>query len=148
MSALVAALAALCTYRLTLLVTADDLTAPLRRRAITKLTTVPHKLSTRTRTSNDTWSHVRCTCGDEYTAPPFMVDGRAWWQSHQAHAPKHRDHSLAAVLQCEWCASVWVAIPVAWTAAVYGESTWWLVPALALAASAVTGVLASIAKPG
>lgn len=96
--ALVAVVTVLAVYRLTLLVTADELTAPARQRAIGRL----------------------------------------------AEAERYR---LAAALECPWCVSVWVAPAVVGSALLWSSSTaWWLV-AGSLAAAAVTGALATVARP-
>lgn len=99
MTPFVAVLAVLCTYRLTLLVTADELTEDPR---------------------------------------DALLD---WLDDH--------DHpKLATLASCVWCASVWIGLPVAFSAERWGSEPWWQVIALGLAASAVTGILAAFAKPG
>lgn len=95
----------LATYRLTLLVTADELTA----------------------------------------GPRDWLTGTL-----EARAERRgRDESkLAYLLSCPWCASVWISFPVAWSGWQYGHEPWWFIPAWALTASAVTGILATFAAPG
>lgn len=90
----------LACYRLTLLVTADELTAPPR----------------------------------DWLVERLERDGR--------------DSKVAYLIQCPWCASVWIGFAVAWTGWQYGDRAWWFIPAWALSASAVTGFLATFAKPG
>lgn len=51
------------------------------------------------------------------------------------------------LLDCPWCASVWVCPPVVGSAYWWGDGWGWWVTAGGLAASAVTGVLASHASP-
>ena len=51
------------------------------------------------------------------------------------------DHQAAYLLLCPWCVSVWVAIPAAVIAYWWGEHPAFLVPAIALAFSHITGVL-------
>ncbi len=98
MTPFVAVLAVLSVYRLSLLVTADELTEPLRTPAV------------------------------------------AWLDRH--------GHEMVATLgSCVWCASVWVGLPVAWSAHEWGTEWWWRVLALGLTASAVTGFLATFASP-
>lgn len=94
MTPLVVVLAILAVYRLTLLVVADEITAPIRDRLVER---VPDR--------------------------------------------------VGLLLTCPWCMSVWLSVPVAWTAYEHGGSGWFLVPALALSASAVTGFLAEFAAP-
>lgn len=52
--------------------------------------------------------------------------------------------ALAYLVTCPWCMSVWVAggmAPVAWW---WGGTPGYLIPALALAASHVAGLLSSV----
>lgn len=53
---------------------------------------------------------------------------------------------IAYLMECPWCASWWLGIVAA---VVYGRwpHGWWRWPALAMAASGVTGLLATIAAP-
>lgn len=98
MSALVVVLAVLSCYRLTMLVTIDEILEPAREN---------------------------------------IVD---WFDGH-GH-PK-----LATLCGCPWCMSAWVGFPVAWSADQWGDERWWQVVSVALAASAVTGVIATHARP-
>lgn len=60
-------------------------------------------------------------------------------------ALKERGHnSLAYLLLCPWCISVWLAIPAAPIIYAYGDSPWLFVPALGLALSAAAGWLARV----
>lgn len=88
--------AMLATYRVTLLVTADEITAPPR----------------------------------EWLLGRLRPEGQ--W---------------ATLLQCPWCVSWWVGLVVCGTGWAFGDRVWWFVPAWALAASAVTGALATHASP-
>lgn len=64
--------------------------------------------------------------------------------------PKHADDvqgdpnapRLAYLATCPNCASMWLAPPVAWSAWTFGDRGWWMVPALALAASTAAGLVA------
>lgn len=47
---------------------------------------------------------------------------------------------LEYVVTCRWCISVWVSVPAAVIAVLWGAQPWFLVPALALAFSHVTGL--------
>lgn len=98
MTPFVAVLAVLAVYRLTLLVTADEITEAPRE------------------------------------------DALDWLDDH--------DHpKLATLLGCPWCMSIWLGLPIAWSAHRWGSEPWWQIVALGLAASAVTGFLATFAKP-
>jgi len=62
-----------------------------------------------------------------------------------AGALKERGHdSLAYLVLCPWCISVWLAIPAAPIIYAYGDSPWLFVPALGLALSAAAGALARV----
>jgi hypothetical protein len=58
-------------------------------------------------------------------------------RADRAPAPK-----IAYLVSCPWCASIYVAALAAPVAYFWGESPWLFVPALALAFSHVTGLLA------
>ena len=45
------------------------------------------------------------------------------------------------MVTCPWCLSVWVSAPVAVLAWLYGETVWFVVPAIALTASHLTGLV-------
>jgi hypothetical protein len=62
-----------------------------------------------------------------------------------AGALKERGHdSLAYLVLCPWCISIWLAIPAAPIIYAYGNSPWLFVPALGLALSAAAGALARV----
>ena len=120
MTPLVAVLAMLATYRVALLISADEITEPPRSWLI-------HRIYTHTR-----------------KGVPDKPRGGTW----DDFARKDGDAPKAVVgLLCPWCVSVYVGFPVAWSAWCFGDRSWWFVPALALAASAVAGFLAEHASP-
>lgn len=51
------------------------------------------------------------------------------------------DSMTGYLITCRWCVSVWIAIPAAVVAVLWGAKPWFLIPALALAYSQVTGLL-------
>lgn len=58
--------------------------------------------------------------------------------------PKTAGSFIAALIQCPWCAGMWVALiasPLVWF---FGDSPVMLVPAIALAFSQVTGMMAGV----
>lgn len=87
-------------------------------------------------------AHYRLTIlvvADKITEPP-----REWLIKRL----QDRDHfSLAWLLGCQWCAGLWLAVPVAWSAIAWSNGWGWQLAALTLAASGVTGFLASYASP-
>lgn len=53
------------------------------------------------------------------------------------------DSQAATLIECPWCASIWIAaavIPLAWW---FGTATWFALPAAVLSASYAYGLLAS-----
>ncbi len=60
-------------------------------------------------------------------------------------ALKERGHlSLAYLVLCPWCISIWLALPAAPIIYAYGNSPWLFIPALVLALSAAAGALARV----
>lgn len=128
-----AVIVALAVYRLTLLVVADELTAPLRDWLVRRLNERKHgPMPTMTPGGYDG------PTGDV----AYTMDREAWRQ--RAAIDPHR---LAYLLTCPWCASPYVAAPiVAWT--LYGDPgrLSWAILTVA-AASAGAGFLATKASP-
>lgn len=61
--------------------------------------------------------------------------------------PKERLLSFTEdMATCPWCLSVWVSAPVAALAWLWGETVWFAVPAAALTASYLTGLLMTRAE--
>jgi hypothetical protein len=113
-----AAVAALAVYRLTLLVTADKLTEKPRDRLVL-------------------WANERAHGPRPVTSSP------EWWESAAASRP----HPLTYLLDCPWCASPYVALPVVAAAVLRPPGrVWWLACGVA-AASAVAGALGSRVHP-
>jgi len=81
---------------------------------------------------------------------------RDWLAAHSEDARERRDpdRPTARTLQerfftfvedmvaCPWCLSIWLSFPVAVLAWFYGDTFWFVIPALALTASHVSGVVA------
>lgn len=63
---------------------------------------------------------------------------RDWVAGKQDHRPFRL---IDALLGCPWCLSIWVAATVAPVAYLLGDTAWFLVPALILTASQVTGMM-------
>jgi hypothetical protein len=60
--------------------------------------------------------------------------------------PKTLGAYLTTLITCPWCVSIWLAFiasPLVWF---YGESPVMLIPAIALAFSQVTGMMASVGR--
>lgn len=56
-------------------------------------------------------------------------------------------HLGVKLMDCPWCVSFWIGLAVAGTGWTWGDRWWWFVPAAALAASGVTGILTDLAHP-
>lgn len=65
-----------------------------------------------------------------------ITDGARHWV--QARVPV----SIAYMIGCPWCLSIWVSVPVASVTVVWGDNRVVLVGLLALSASAAAGILA------
>lgn len=77
---------------------------------------------------------------DEITSAPRDSILRRLRDTSAAH------RALATLITCQWCASIWIAAataPLAWW---HPASPWVGIPALALAASQVTGLLSRIGR--
>lgn len=158
MTWIVFAVAALLAYRLTMLVVADELTEPLRERIVTHYVHPAHErvLDVDTFESpgivqdpNARRYYQQCRCGVAFTGDKWS-DVASEMNGHlnprrgeQTEGPK-----WLLLLECPWCASVHIGIVVMWTAWLWGDRAWWFIPAAGLAASAVTGSLATFASPG
>lgn len=53
------------------------------------------------------------------------------------------ESAIAYFIQCAWCVSIWLALITAPYVIVLLHLSWWWLPLIALAASHVTGLLAS-----
>jgi hypothetical protein len=100
---------------------------------------------------------TRLIAADKITEKPRLQLEAALWKRYRAKLERQfgGPGSLANVsngsldtplpvylLTCRWCASMYVAAVAAPLAYLWGESPWLFVPALALAFSHVTGLLA------
>jgi hypothetical protein len=164
----VLALVALAVYRGTLLVTGDRITRTPRRRLRAWLKSRTHRVT-------EAGNAVRCSCGWSASSQPsgqrhgHMVtvsapvpralvlpdssnmdaDLAAYYvtRAGELHYRDAQDTSrLGYLLECPWCVSMYlgtIGAAVAWA----WPAGWWRWPALALAASGVTGLLATIAAP-
>jgi uncharacterized protein DUF1360 len=60
--------------------------------------------------------------------------------------PKTMGSFVAAVIECPWCAGMWVSLVAAPLVWFWGDSPVMLIPALALAFSQVTGATANLGR--
>lgn len=129
-------LAALATYRLTLLVTDDAITEDAREAARARLS--GHAVQ---RTAAGTW---RCICGEVDRAQPGVAEAHV----HAARAALDGWRGKALTLiGCPWCVSIWLGAPVVALGYVAEGALWWEGPALFLSVSAATGLLHRAAHP-
>lgn len=155
--------AALACYRLTMLVVADTITQPWRDRITGRYVHPLHEQTWRP-IAREPFAHVRAGVADDETGRhPFMARcrcGRQWcgeeWSDVASeandHTNRHRGETSTGprwlvLLDCPWCASMWLAAPIAWSAWCFAERAWWAVPAVMLSLSALTGIIATFAKP-
>lgn len=153
MTALVAVVAVLAVYRVTMLVTSDVITKPWRDAIIDRYVHPAHEMicypvAREPETEGD-WPYVaECRCGEKFVGDVWVdvaMEANGHTNPHQGEMTK--GPRWLVLLDCPWCASWWVAVPVSWSAWTFGTRAWWFVPAFALAASAVTGIVAKFAKP-
>lgn len=147
MTLLVFVVLVLAVYRLTLLVTSDELTEPIREAVVARFVTIEHRAMRRV---NDRTSRVvewTCSCGETWEGYTSGADGMERFNTHVQTAPTTHREWLETLIHCPWCASVWLAFPA--VAASYWWSDgwgWWLI-AGPFAVSGAAGFLASYAKP-
>lgn len=160
MTPLVVVVAMLVVYRLTLLVVADELTAPWRDKIVDRYVHPVHELTYRPAREpfdparpidreTDGYAFVAvCRCGARFVGDEW-ADVASEANGHtNPHVGEMTDGPRWLImLDCPWCVSWWIAVPVSWSAWCFGDRSWWFVPAVALAASGVTGILATYAKP-
>ena len=78
-------------------------------------------------------------CADEILEEPRYRLGT--WLDGRRH------HKLADLLVCPWCVSVWLAPAAVGSGLAWADGWGWQLAAGALAASALTGALATFASP-
>lgn len=152
--------AALAVYRLALLVTADEITRPWRDQIIDRYVHRAHevvawgtldevKLGDRPANIGAGYAFAVCRCGATWIDADD--DMGALSAAHGHTNPRQGEMTEGPrwliLLDCVWCASIWIAGPVSWSAWCFGTRAWWFVPAFLLAASGAAGVLATYAKP-
>lgn len=156
MSSLTFVVAALAAYRITMIVVADELTEPIRTRIVGRYVYQLHEQIIRPsaeQAADDRYGlfRGRCRCGVEF-------EGRDWAdvaseinghtnEANRAGVQMSTGPRWLILLDCAWCASMWIAVPVGWSAWCFGDRGWWFVPASVLAFSAVTGIISTYAKP-
>jgi hypothetical protein len=133
--------AALATYSLTLLVVCDKITDRPRQWLLTRIS--GHGYA-----GESGPGAYLCACGAWDQSLEALLD-----HVHDARQqvadeiPMTKRAALLYLLRCPWCASLYVAAPVAWSAWCFGDRAWWFVPALALGMRAATGAMAQYANP-
>lgn len=144
MTPLVFVVAAAATYSLTLLVVCDKITDRPRQWLLTKISGHGFGGSSLMHTGG-VWV---CTCGITAVSVDDVLD-----HVHDAREeiiqaiPMSKRAALLYLLRCPWCTSMWVSVPVLWSAWCFGTRAWWFVPAAALAARGITGTWARFANP-
>lgn len=132
-TALSVVLAALATYRFTLLVISDALTEPPREAVI--------KRAYRRQAKRMNMTLEQLAGAEGVVQADRAHDGWKKIVADDDHPPK-----LAYLITCPWCSSFWLAWPIA-AGAVWAPTEWWFqAPAGALAFSAAAGFLAHFAS--
>lgn len=140
------------TYRLTLLVTRDAITRGLRERAKARLTghgvlADPVAGLGHHETLAEGVAAVRWGCRCGYQASSIGAVERHVQNERAGAMGDTPAGKLAYLITCPWCASIWLAAALAPAALWAPGSAWWLACTGVLAASAATGLLATIAAP-
>lgn len=130
---------ALAIARATGLITADTLTEPLRDGLIRRLGQglPPHPGLAAMDLA------MKIVSGGQPQPPSLPDIDYVLAQLRQAHPARW---VLGKLATCAWCASIWISaavVPLAWW---HGDSLWLLLPALALAASQITGMLSDVGR--
>jgi hypothetical protein len=71
---------------------------------------------------------------------------REWLILRLDDRPHTAGASIATLIECPWCAGMWISLvtsPMAWF---WGDSPFMLIPAIALAFSQVTGMTANLGR--
>lgn len=153
MTGLVLLVALGATYSMTMLITADRITERPRESVLTKISGHGYrsraiKTGTVPAAVGQTLAYA-CTCSRWFDTATDLLDhvSDAREQMRQ-EIPQTKPALLLYLVRCPWCASVYLAGPVLWSAWCFGDRAWWFIPAAALTARAVAGTWATIARPG
>lgn len=68
---------------------------------------------------------------------------REWSYNRDRRLNGGQDSKLTYFLECPWCVSLWLGLGSAWYLLLLTGWSWWWYPAVAFAASYVTGVFAA-----
>lgn len=145
MTALTVIVAAAATYSLTLLVVCDKITDRPRQWLLTRIS--GHGYIGPVIGGYEAPGYG-CRCGRRFGRIDETID-----HVHDERGaivdviPMSKTAALLYLFRCQWCASAWVAAPVAWSAWCFGDRAWWFVPAAALAFRGFTGAAAQYANP-
>lgn len=71
---------------------------------------------------------------------------RDWVLVRLDDRPATAGQALATLIQCPWCAGMWISLAAAPLAWFWGDSPVMLIPALALAFSQITGMTAGVGR--
>lgn len=132
------AIYALAVARVTGLVTADTITEPIRAGIIQRLAAAVVTPNTQ-----------KLAAVAEFLAPSApkpLLNVSTSDLIDLLREERRGRWAVAKLITCQWCASVWIAAaaaPLVWW---YGHNLWILVPATALAASQLTGMLSDLGR--
>lgn len=130
MNALTLAVAALATYRLTLLIAKDRVSYRPREWVVRRSGRRRHR-----DIQTDATGHWTCTCGDSGKTAETAI-----W--HAQKAPLIKPGPVGYLVECTWCVPIYVAPPVVLSGLLAGDRLWWQLTAGSLAAAAAASILA------
>lgn len=71
---------------------------------------------------------------------------RDWLIANLDDRPATAGQMITTLITCPWCAGMWISLAAAPLVWFWGDSPFLLIPALALAFSQVTGMIASVGR--
>jgi len=144
MSGLTLLVAFLAAYSLTLLVVCDKITDRPRQWLLTRISGHGYAGLSPTH-AGGVWA---CACGETFVSVDDVLehvhDER---QTLATTVPMSKRAAVMYLFRCPWCASLYVSLPVVWSAWCFGDRAWWFVPAAALGIRAAVGAAAQYANP-
>jgi hypothetical protein len=137
------------TYSLTMLVTTDRITLRPREWVLTRVSGHGYQRRATTPSAPSEILAYGCACSLWFDSAGDLLDHVDEAREElRSEIPQTHMALLLYLVRCPWCASVYLAGPVLWSAWCFGDRAWWFVTAAALTARAVAGTWATLARPG
>lgn len=147
MPALTLLVAFLAAYSLTLLIVCDKITDRPRQWLLTRIS--GHGYSRRVSSGGfeHPWFYL-CSCDRRFDEIGDLLEHvHEQRQTLAGSVPMTKRAALLYLFRCPWCASLYVSVPVVWSAWCFGDRAWWFIPAAALGLRAAVGAAAQYANP-